>query len=71
MIVTISKIDFVTIKSVCNADLGRKKAVAWSIRMTFFCCKTNQNGKFASSAFFRKKMKVMLANIMVAQSIKA
>ena len=31
MIVTISKIDFVTLKSVCNADLGRKKAVAWSI----------------------------------------
>ena len=47
--------DFVTLKSVCNPDLGRKKAVAWSIRMTLFCCKTNQNGKFCKQCFFSEK----------------
>jgi len=62
MIVTISKIDFVTLKSVCNADLGRKKAVA---------AKLTKMANFASSAFFQKKLKVMLPKIVLAQSIKA
>ena len=49
MIVTISKIDFVTLKSACNADLGRKKGG----------CKVNQNDiilLYASTIYQSLKM---------------
>ena len=49
MIVTISKIDFVTLKSACNADLGRKKGG----------CMVNQNDfilLYASTIYQSLKM---------------
>ena len=36
-----------------------------------FAAKLTKMENFASSAFFRKKLKVMLPKIMLAQSIKA